>query len=190
MYTNNAFRIFGNVTVEQACRYAEQKHGLAKRRDGLVIDHIRDVVHNLQDLGIRDTPSICAAWLHDTIEDTDVEYNDICKKFGNVIADMVSSLSKDTRLPYDEQSSEYIRRLYLASPGAKAVKLADIMTNLDSIQPSKAYKSKHRKATKLRAYAMAICDGINPDLPGLPAAQKRLDSLLRIYNLEPVKLGP
>ena len=176
--------------IEDARLYAERKHGRTRRRDGLVIDHVRDVVANLQSLGVRDRYAICAAWLHDTIEGTDTGYDGIRKRFGDAVADMVSSLSKDTRLPSEARAAEYAERLRLAGPDAKAVKLADIMTNLDSISSTEATKSTfHGKAAKLRRYLVAIRDGIDPDLPGLETAQKRLDALLRANGLAPVRLG-
>ena len=176
--------------IEDARLYAERKHGRTRRRDGPVIDHVRDVVANLQSLGVRDPYAICAAWLHDTIEGTDTGYDGIRKRFGDAVADMVSSLSKDTRLPREARAAEYAERLRRAGPDAKAVKLADIMTNLDSISSTEATKSTfHGKAAKLRRYLVAIRDGIDPDLPGLETAQKRLDALLRANGLEPVRLG-
>ena len=176
--------------IERARLYAEQKHGLAKRRSGLAIDHVRTVVSNLSDIGVQDPVVICAAWLHDTIEDADANYDEISKEFGTTVAAMVSSLSKDNRLPGDERTVEYMGRLSCSTPGAMTVKLADILANLESMACQNSDTPKiHKRAAKLRAYLLAIRPGIDADLPGIPDVQKRLDRLMRIYGLEPVPLS-
>ena len=176
--------------IERARLYAEQKHGLAKRRSGLAIDHVRTVVSNLSDIGVRDPATICAAWLHDTIEDTNADYDEISRGFGTAVAAMVSSLSKDNRLPADERTAEYTARLSRAMPGAMTVKLADILANLESMARQNPGTPKiHRRAAKLRTYLLAIRPGIDLDLPGIPDVQKRLDILMRMYGLEPVPLS-
>ena len=176
--------------IERARHYAEQKHGIARRRSGLTIDHVRMVVSNLLDVGVREPAVICAAWLHDTIEDTDADYDEISREFGTDVADLVSSLSKDNRLPGNERTVKYAERLRCASPGAQVVKLADILTNLESLDNRRldAVKTR-RKAAKLRTYLIAIRPGIDADLSGLSNIQGRLDAALHTYNLEPVPLG-
>ena len=176
--------------IESARLYAEQKHGLAKRRGGLVIDHVREVVANLLVMGVQDAPLISAAWLHDIIEDTDADYDDIGKEFGVDVADIVSSLSKDNRLPHDKRVSEYIERLRCAKPGAKVVKLADILTNLESMVDSGMDAAKvNRKVAHLRLYLLVICADIDANLPGLSDVQNRLDGLLRMHGMAPVMVG-
>ena len=176
--------------IERARQYAEQKHGLAKRRSGLAIDHVRAVVSNLLDMGVREPAVVCAAWLHDTIEDADADYDEIGREFGTAVADMVSSLSKDNRLPGNERTAEYTERLGRAPPGAQVVKLADILANLESLADRRLDATKtHRKAAKLRRYLIAVRPGIDADLSGLPAIQGRLDAALRTHGLEPVSLA-
>lgn len=176
--------------IERARMYAERKHGITRRRGGLAIDHVRKVVGNLLEMGMQDQRVICAAWLHDTIEDTDANYDGIRSEFGKDVADMVSSLSKDNRLPRDMRIVEYVERLGRAAPGAKTVKLADILANLESMTSSGADTAKAcRKAVQLRRYLLAVSSGINPNLPGLAGVQTRLDALLGMHGLEPVDLG-
>lgn len=156
----------------------------------MAIDHVRKVVEILLEMGVQDQHVICAAWLHDTIEDADANYDGICLEFGKDVTDMVSSLSKDNRLPRDMRTVEYVERLGRAAPGAKTVKLADILANLESMAGSGADAAKAcRKAVQLRRYLLVVSSGISPNLPGLAGVQARLDSLLRIYGLEPVDLG-
>jgi len=79
---------------------------------------------------------ICAAWLHDTVEDAPVIIQDILDNFGDDIASLVSDLTdislltdgnRDTRKSIDRQHTS------AASPMAKTIKLADLIHNTDDI---------------------------------------------------------
>ncbi len=170
--------------VEDARLYAQAKHGTMRRRDGFTIDHIQQVVDTLADAGIDDDVILSAAWLHDVIEDTSTNYDEINNKFGRVIADMVSSLSKDGRLPRCSREIEYAQRLSIASPRAKVVKLADILVNLKSVTDSSMDVAKmRRKASRLRMYLLAIQDGMCFDVSTI---QNQIDVTLESCGLEPV----
>ena len=175
---------------DAAQEYAQRKHGQQMRRDVLAIDHVRAVVDNLRNAGVDDSTVICAGWLHDTIEDTDTDYDDIYKQFGRDVADGVAVLSKDRRLPKEERDLQYAAQLRKASWQAQVVKMADIAANLQSIADAGQSTPKLRKkATKLRSYLLAIRSGITQErVPELPAVQDRLDSLLMRHGLEPVLL--
>src|SRR5205823_13691949 len=60
--------------------------------------------------GIRDPKVLAAAVLHDTIEDTTTDYDDLAERFGKDVADWVASLTKDMRRPEDEREEEYRAR--------------------------------------------------------------------------------
>lgn len=175
------------MQVVDARLYAQTKHGTMRRRGGFAIDHVKQVVDTLTDAGIDDDVILSAAWLHDVIEDTSTNYDEINNKFGRVIADMVSSLSKDGRLPRRSREIEYAQRLSTASPRAKVVKLADILVNLKSVTDSSmdAVRMK-RKASRLRMYLLAIRDGMHHDVS---AIQSQIDVTLESYGLEPVFLN-
>ncbi len=180
------------VVIEEAAQeYARKKHGQAMRRNAPAIDHVQSVVSNLRAAGVDDSTIICAGWLHDTIEDGDTDYDDIYDQFGRDVADCVSVLSKDKRLPKEERDRQYADQLAKASWQAQVVKLADILANLQSIADTGQSTAKlQKKATKLRSYLLAIRGGITPSrVPGLPTIQKRLDLLLMLHGLEPVPLG-
>lgn len=93
---------------------------------------------------------ICAAYLHDTIEDTDVTYSDLLKMFGKHIADLVQELTSDT-----EQIKNIGKTLYLInkmndmSDQAFTIKLLDRLDNVSDFDnaPDKFVK-KYSKATK------------------------------------------
>ncbi len=69
---------------------------------------------------------ISIALLHDTIEDTSVTYEDIENKFGKEIADGVLALTKNEKLPKEDQMEDCLNRiLKLNKKEVAIVKLAD-----------------------------------------------------------------
>ena len=79
---------------------------------------------------------IAAAWLHDTVEDTNVTAEDIRNEFGDTVHDLVASLTDVSRLEDGNRKArraidlEHTRQ---ASPQSKTVKLADLIDNSKSI---------------------------------------------------------
>lgn len=116
-----------------AASFAARAHRHGLRKDGvtpyaahpfrvcLVVRHI---------FGVDDPRVLAAALLHDTIEDTPTDYDDIADEFGTEIADWVAALTKEMRLPDDEREKKY-RGVLASSPWPVIVcKLADIYDNL------------------------------------------------------------
>ncbi len=70
------------------------------------------------------------ALLHDTLEDTNCTYNELCITFNKEIADGVSALTKNTDLPYNLRIQDSLRRIKLCKPEIALIKLADRIVNL------------------------------------------------------------
>jgi guanosine-3',5'-bis(diphosphate) 3'-pyrophosphohydrolase len=118
--------------------------------------------------GFDDPALLTAALLHDTIEDTNTDCDDIIDHFGPEVARWVSALTKEKRLPHDEREADYARRLAAADWQVKVIKLADIYDNLmDSTTVSSAQQRK--SADKARFYLQAVSQGLPP------AAQRALE---------------
>ena len=80
--------------IIKAYKYAKEKHKNQKRKSGeSYIIHPLNVAYILAKLGL-DTETICAALLHDVVEDTDSTYNDIKELFGTDIANIVEGVTK------------------------------------------------------------------------------------------------
>lgn len=79
---------------------------------------------------------IAAAWLHDTVEDTDTTLDDVREAFGDAVADLVEMLT-DVSRPEDgnRAARKALDREHIAkaSPQAKTIKLADLIDNSRSI---------------------------------------------------------
>jgi (p)ppGpp synthase/HD superfamily hydrolase len=79
---------------------------------------------------------LMAAYLHDTVEDTGVHIDEIKARFGEVVASLVSDLT-DVSVPSDGNRSVRkaidLAHTKLASPKAKTIKLADLISNTSTI---------------------------------------------------------
>ncbi|MBP6236536.1 MAG: bifunctional (p)ppGpp synthetase/guanosine-3',5'-bis(diphosphate) 3'-pyrophosphohydrolase [Saprospiraceae bacterium] len=70
------------------------------------------------------------ALLHDTLEDTNTTYDELSEIFSDKIANGVLALSKDKKLPKENQLIDSIERIILQPKEVWSVKLADRITNL------------------------------------------------------------
>ncbi len=80
--------------------------------------------------GVEDEAALIAALLHDTIEDTTTDYDDIAKAFGSDAANLVAALTKDSRLPHDDREEAYYATLAAADWRVRVAKMADGYDNL------------------------------------------------------------
>lgn len=130
----------------RAFKYSQNAHRGQKRKSGEdYISHCVEVGKILADLYL-DTASICAAFLHDVVEDTSIGVDEIREEFGAEIATIVDGLTKIGRVRFSsstEQQAENFRKL-LVSMARDArvilVKLGDRLHNmrtLDSLTASK-----------------------------------------------------
>jgi len=119
--------------ISSARKFAKKKHAGQFRKNGktTTVSHLEDVVKNLKRMKIKNEEIICAGWLHDTIEDTDTDYDMIKEKFGKKVADIVVSVTKDNRLPKKKREEKYVKDLKTSSSEAKLVKIADILANVN-----------------------------------------------------------
>ncbi len=126
--------------ITAALAYASRAHR-GQRRKGAdaapYINHPIEVMAVLvSEVGIADCNIICAALLHDTIEDTDVTLADLRELFGTEVADIVAEISDDKTLKSAERKQLQIEHARRLSHGAKIIKLADKICNLRDIGDS------------------------------------------------------
>ena len=86
--------------------------------------------------GIDDRDTLCAALLHDTIEDTDTSVEELVEVFGGPIASLVQEVTDDKRLPKAERKLRQVGHAAHLSPKARSVKLADKIANLRDVADS------------------------------------------------------
>lgn len=161
-------------TLLEAASFAARAHRHQVRKDGqtpyaahpfrvcLIVRHV---------FGIDDPDYLTAALLHDTIEDTTTDYDDLAERFGPRVAGWVGALSKDMRLPDAEREAAYVRALETAEPAVKVAKLADIFDNLtDSRHLSPA--ARRRTVARSEAYLQALEKNL-PEVARRPLALVR-----------------
>ena len=125
--------------VERAYCFAAEKHSNQRRRSGeLYINHPVEVGTILADLSM-DSDVVCAALLHDTVEDTDTSLKDVASEFGDTVADLVDGVTKLTNIQVssmDEKQALNLRKMFLAmSKDIRVViiKLADRLHNMRTL---------------------------------------------------------
>jgi guanosine-3',5'-bis(diphosphate) 3'-pyrophosphohydrolase len=117
----------------RAISFAARAHRHHLRKDGETpyVSHVFRVCLVVRHVfGIDDPSVLTAAVLHDTIEDTTTDCDDIVEKFGADVAGWVAALTKDKRLEDDERERAYEETLRSAPWQVKACKLADVYDNL------------------------------------------------------------
>lgn len=136
--------------IEKAFRFAKEAHKGTRRRSGepYILHPIAVARIVVEELGLGST-SICAALLHDVVEDTDYTHDDIKAVFGEKIADIVEGVTKISGGIFGDKASEQaenFRKLLLSmSTDIRVIllKMADRLHNmrtLGSLRPEKQYK--------------------------------------------------
>jgi len=179
--------------VKNAELFAKTKHSGMMRKDGVTpySKHLTDVVNRLKSLGVIDEEVLCAGWLHDTIEDTDVTFDDLFEKFGSRIAVLVSTLSKDMLLTRKQRERIYVKQLKEASLDAKLIKLCDISANLSDLKNYNASKSKKlRQVRKIRHYLVVIKNDLinDNDYPRITTLLESINQSLKQFGLRTISL--
>lgn len=117
----------------RARQFAAEAH-FEQRYDGgpFIRNHVDHVVATLVRFGHTKTTLIAAAYLHDTVEDTDVTVFDIANEFGILVSGMVWALTREDG-PENRKSrlEKYFHKLQSHRP-AIAVKLADRIANVEA----------------------------------------------------------
>jgi len=80
--------------------------------------------------GCNDPVVLAAGLLHDAIEDTTADFDEIAETVDPEVAVLVAALTKDMRRPENEREMDYDQRLTTAPWQAKLIKLADVYDNL------------------------------------------------------------
>lgn len=170
----------------KALSFSADKHRHQRRKDEKAspyINHPIEVANMLWTVGnVRDIPTLVAAILHDTLEDTDTTPQEIRDLFGKDILELVLEVSDDKNLPKPERKQKQITHSPLLSEQAKQLKLADKICNVHDMAfaPPDSWPLE-RRIDYLR-WAGAVIDGlrgVNPTLEKyfddtLSAAQKKL----------------
>src|SRR5882724_1387256 len=123
-----------------ALAFAAHKHRDQRRKDPQASPYINHPIALANVLinegGVLDALTLCAAVLHDTVEDTETTPDELEDEFGRGVRDVVLEVTDDKRLPREERKRLQIVHSPRLSHPAKLVKLADKICNLRDVASS------------------------------------------------------
>lgn len=146
--------------VARAYRMAAKAHDNQRRRSGEpYIVHPFGVAKIVADLGMNDASAVAAALLHDAVEDTRIELEDIQRAFGSEVAMIVDGVTKLDRLRFDskehQQAASFRKMLVAMAKDIRVliIKLCDRLHNLRTIAALPAWKQERTARETLDIYA-------------------------------------
>jgi guanosine-3',5'-bis(diphosphate) 3'-pyrophosphohydrolase len=149
--------------ILDAVSFAARKHVGQLRKDN-VTPYIAHPVRVMTILAtvfqVEDPEVLAAAVLHDTIEDTATDRDELIEKFGEGVAEMVAILSKDKRKSETPREQEYFEGLRNARIEVRLCKLADLYDNL-----SDAANLLPTSRSKTIAKAQQALEVFSPNFP-------------------------
>ncbi|MBQ8338140.1 MAG: bifunctional (p)ppGpp synthetase/guanosine-3',5'-bis(diphosphate) 3'-pyrophosphohydrolase, partial [Oscillospiraceae bacterium] len=171
--------------ITEALNFAEKAHDGQKRKSGEpYIIHPVEAAIILIDMGM-DTETVVAALLHDVVEDTEVELNEVRQKFGADVAALVDGVTKLGLLPLtsrEEQQAENVRKMLLAMSQdirVVVIKLADSLHNMRTIDYVGEQKQRDKSLETMEVYA-PIAHRL-----GIRAVKEELEDL-SLKHLDPI----
>jgi GTP diphosphokinase / guanosine-3',5'-bis(diphosphate) 3'-diphosphatase len=123
--------------IIEALGFAARKHRDQRRKDCAASPYINHPIALIEVLcneaGITQPEVLCAALLHDTIEDTETTAEELAAAFGSGIAAIVLEVTDDKDLTTAQRKRSQVERAGGASREARLVKLADKICNLRDV---------------------------------------------------------
>ena len=179
--------------IERAYETAARLHAGQSRRSGdPYITHPLAVATILAELGMpHDT--ICAALLHDTVEDTQYTIGQLREDFGETIAALVDGVTKLDKVKYgDAAQAETVRKMVVAMSRdirVLVIKLADRLHNMRTLRYLPRPKQEQKSRETLEIFApLAHRLGMNTvkweleDLAFATLYPKRYDEIARLVS--------
>jgi guanosine-3',5'-bis(diphosphate) 3'-pyrophosphohydrolase len=161
----------------KALAFASRKHSLQRRKDADASPYINHAIALVSILAVEaeiDDPDVlCAALLHDTLEDTQTTTEELVETFGNDIASIVEEVTDDKTLPQAERKRLQIEHAPHLSPKARLVKVADKIANLRDVADSPPVGWPLTRRQEYFDWAKQVVDAI-PDVP--PELQSQFDA--------------
>ena len=144
--------------LRKAYEYAKNYHKEQKRASGEpYIIHPLNVAYILASMH-ADIDTLCAAMLHDVVEDTEGTLDDIEKKFNKDVRDLVDGVTKMTKLDLNnkkELSAINLRRIIVSlakDPRIIIIKLVDRLHNMRTLEYKSLEKQKSKALETLEIY--------------------------------------
>jgi guanosine-3',5'-bis(diphosphate) 3'-pyrophosphohydrolase len=146
-------------SIERAFVFASDRHADQKRQSGEdFVSHPVEVAKICAGLRL-DTETLCAALLHDTVEDTSASIEEVSERFGESVAHLVDGVTKLTGITFesrDESQAENYRKMMVAMAADVRViliKLADRLHNMRTLGALPKQKQLRKARETLEIYA-------------------------------------
>ena len=158
----------------KALAFAAHKHRDQRRKDAEASPYINHPIALANVLvnegGVSDIEVLCAALLHDTVEDTATTHLELVDAFGSRIARIVAEVTDDQALPKAERKRLQVEHAPRLSREAKLVKLADKLCNLRDVAERPPAKWDLARRREYFEWARQVVDGLRGVHPRLEAA--------------------
>ncbi|MBI4466034.1 MAG: bifunctional (p)ppGpp synthetase/guanosine-3',5'-bis(diphosphate) 3'-pyrophosphohydrolase [Acidobacteria bacterium] len=145
--------------LRRAYEFSAREHGAQTRASGEpYLSHPLEVAHLLAEMRL-DVTTLCAALLHDVVEDTRVRLDTLEQLFGSQVAHLVEGMTKISRLDFstrEAQQAENLRKMLLAMVDdvrVVVVKLADRLHNMRTLEYLPGEKREWVARETLEIYA-------------------------------------
>ncbi|KAK1864805.1 hypothetical protein I4F81_007347 [Pyropia yezoensis] len=179
----------GVALILNAAAYAAVAHRGQRRKNVTAapyIEHPLGVAALLAEAGFTHPPTLAAAMLHDTVEDTAVTPEELVAVFGPEVAAIVAEVTDDKSLCKADRKAAQIAAAPRASAAAQAVKLADKLHNLTDLLARPPVGWAPARVADYFAWAARVIDGcrggvLRPPTPSPAAADAllgRVDAVL------------
>lgn len=163
-----------SLVLLKALKFSAEKHRHQRRKDreaSPYINHPIEVAELLLRVGqVEDADIVTAAILHDTIEDTDTQPEEIEQLFGGRVLSFVKEVTDDKTLPKEIRKERQVETAPHKSEGAKQIKIADKISNLRDIvhsPPAKWSDERRLDYVNWSERVVAGLRGVNPALEKL-----------------------
>jgi len=160
--------------ILRAAAFAAHKHRDQRRKDAVASPYINHPLTLACILsgegGVTDAATLCAALLHDTVEDTDTTPAEIEQTFGAEIRLIVEEVTDDKSLPKAARKRAQVEHAAHISDKAKLVKLADKIANLRDVATSPPADWPLERRQEYFDWAKEVIDqlrGVHPKLEGI-----------------------
>lgn len=161
----------GMLLIARAADFAARAHTMQRRKGDAqepYINHLAEVALLLTEAtGGKDAALIAAGWLHDTLEDTETEREELEALFGPTVAALVAEVTDDKSLKKAERKRLQIETTPSKSAEARLIKIADKTSNLRTIvlsPPAGWDLERRREYIRWAEAVVAGCRGLNAGL--------------------------
>jgi (p)ppGpp synthase/HD superfamily hydrolase len=163
--------------VENAHRFAVEAHEGQEKDGAPYIDHLVAVARLVERAGYGDEV-VAAALLHDVVEHTDVELEEVRGRFGSGVADLVDAMTEPAEIePWARRKRAHRDRISRSGPNATAIFAADKVANAASLRLALARNGDVEGADAKVDHYRATLEMVGPTGPVARHLRDELDRL-------------